>query len=188
MLTLLEELMIGAFIMVLENGEVIDTDPVAIDSLPDDVPEANWTDWRIGIIERVKITPVTKQRPKSVPQITGGYDETPGIITTGWIIEAQIAQYSEFIHRLGLGAPAKIVSGTAFTPFKKGTDHKITGWTRIEAKHETGTTKINLIDWMDMRLTTNPDWKSEPGKPIVQFTVLGDDNGGLSTCVVNAEP
>lgn len=188
MLTLLEELMIGAFIFVLEEGEAVDGSPVAIDSQPDMVPTTNWTNWKIGNVEECKITPTTKPRPKSVPQATGGYDENPGIITTGFIIQAKLDQYSEFIHRLALGAPAKIVSGVAFTPFKKGKDHKIRSWTRIEAKHETGTTKINVIDWMDMRLTTNPDWKSEPGKPVVSFTVLGDDNGGLSTCVVNAEP
>lgn len=186
MLTLLEELMLGAFIMVLEQGTTVDADVIAIDSMPDDVPATNWTDWRIGSIERVKITPVTKSFPRSKPQIVGGYNENPKIITTGYTIEAQLDSYSEYIHRLMLGAPAKIVAGTAFTPFKMGVDQKITGWTRIEAKEEGGATRINLIEWCDMRLSTNPEWKAEPGKPVVTFTVLGDDNNGLSTCVVNA--
>jgi hypothetical protein len=44
---------------------------------------------------------------------------------------------------------------------------------------------VNIIDWTDLRLTSIPEWKEEFGKPVLQFTVLGDDDGGLSTCVVN---
>jgi hypothetical protein len=186
MLTLLEELMLGAFIMVLEEGTTVDGDVIAIDSQPDAVPATNWTGWKLGSIERVKITPTIKSFARSRPQIVGGYNEDPKLVTTGFTIEAQLDSYSEYIHRLMLGAPAKIVAGTAFTPFKMGRDHKVRGWTRIEAKEENGATRINLIEWCDMRLTTNPEWKSEPGKPVVTFTVLGDDNNGLSTCVVNA--
>ncbi len=186
MLTFLEEMLIGGFMMFLEDGESIDGSPVAIDSLPDDSPATNWTEWELGAIERVKITPTLKSFPQSKPRRNGrGFNSDPKIVTTGWIIEATLDSYSEFIHRLMLGKLSKIVDGVAFTPFEKGVEHKVTGWGRIEAKAD-GRTAVNLIDWADMRLTTIPEWKEEFGKPVVQWTILGDDDGGLSTCVVNA--
>lgn len=186
MLTFNEELLIGAFLFFAEAGETIDAAPVAIDSLPDDVPTTNWTDWEIGAIERVKITPVIKEFPQSKPRRNGrGYNSDPKKVVTGWIYEMTVDSYSEFIHRLMLGSLAKVVDGVAFTPHQKGSDQKVTGWMRIEAKAD-GISKILIIDWTEMRLTTIPEWKEEFGKPVLQFTVLGDDDGGLSTCVVNA--
>ncbi len=186
MLTLKEELLIGAFVMFLENAETIDGAPVAIDSLPDDVPTTNWTDWELGAVERVKITPVTKSFPQSKPRRNGqGYNSEPKLVTTGHIIEMTLDSYSEFVHRLMLGSLTKIVDGVAFTGFQKGIELKATGWMRLEAKAD-GITKINIIDWADLRLTTVPEWKEEFGKPVLQFTILGDDDGGLSTAVVNA--
>ncbi len=186
MLTLKEELLIGAFVFFAENGETIDAATVAIDSLPDDVPATNWTDWELGAVERVKITPTIKQFPQSKPRRNGrGYNSDPKQVITGWVIEMTLDSYSEFIHRLQLGSTAKVVDGVAFTPFQKGTDLHALGWMRIEAKAD-GITKVNVIDWTELRLTSIPEWKEEFGKPVLQFTVLGDDDGGLSTCVVNA--
>ena len=134
----------------------------------------------------MKITPVIKQFPRSAPRRNKrGYNSEPKQVITGWIIEVGLDGYNEFIHRLQLGSTAKVVDGVAFTPFQKGTDLKVTGWMRIEGGAE-GITKVNIIDWADMRLTTIPEWKEEFGKPVLQFTILGDDDGGLSTGVVNA--
>ena len=180
-----EELLLGAFVYFLENGTTVDAETVAIDNLPDDVPTTNWTGKELGCIERVKKTKQTKESPRSKPKATGGYNQNPKVITTGWKIEMTTSEYNELIHRLGLGAPAAITDGTAFTPFGLGGDDKIEGWLRIEAKDENGVTKINLIEWVELRLTEIPEWQNEYGKPVLQFTVLGDDNGGLSTCVVN---
>lgn len=180
-----EELLLGAFVFFIPNGVTVDAETVAIDNLPDDSPATNWTDKAIGCIERVKINKSVKESARSCPRETGGYDETPRRITTGWVIEMTTSEYNELIHRLSLGAPAAIADGTAFTPFQIGGDDKIAGWLRIEAKDETGATKINIIDWVELRLTDIPEWSNEYGKPVLQFTVRGDNNGGLSTCVVN---
>lgn len=181
-----EELLLGAFAFFIPDGTTVDGSPAARDSLPDDVPTTNWTDYALGPIERSKITQQVKESPRSVPRETGGYDETPRRIGTGWTIEMTTTEYLELIHRLQLGAPAAVADGVAFTPFQIGGDQKVDGWLRIESKDENGATKINLIDWVELRLTEIPEWTNEYGKPVLQFTVRGDANGGLSTCVVNA--
>ncbi len=180
-----EELLLGAFAFFIPNGVTVDTETVAIDNLPDDVPTTNWTAYALGPIERVKINKTVKESPRATPKATGGYDETPRRIVTGFSLDMTTSEYLELIHRAQLGAPAAITDGTAFTPFQTGGDDAVAGWLRIEAKDENGVTKINLIDWVEFRLTEIPEWSNEYGKPVLNFTVLGDDNGGLSTCVVN---
>lgn len=180
-----EELLLGAFVWFIPDGVTVDSETVARDNLPDDTPATNWTDKALGCIERVKINKAVKESPRSCPRETGGYDEEPRRIVTGWSIEMTTTEYNELIHRLSLGAGAAITDGTAFTPFQIGGDDKIAGWLRIEAKDENGVTKINIIDWVELRITDIPEWSNEYGKPVLQFTVRGDANGGLSTCVVN---
>lgn len=180
-----EELLLGAFVWFAEDGTTIDAETIAIDNQPDDSPAANWTDREFGDIERVKITKQTKNSPRSKPRPTGGYNDNPKVITTGWVIEMTTSLYNELVHRQALGAAAAIADGVAFTPFQMGGDQKIEGWLRIEAKDELGNTKVNIIEWVEFRLSEIPEWKNEYGKPVLQFTILGDENGGLSTCVVN---
>lgn len=181
-----EELLLGAFVYFAEAGTTIDSAVVSISSLPDEVPTTNWTDRALGNIERVKITRQVKEIPQAIAKASGGYDETPKRIGTGWTIEMTTSEYLELIHRLQLGAPATVVDGTSFTPFQVGGDSKITGWVKIVAKDEDGNDKIVIKEWVDLRLTDIPEWSNAYGKPVLQFTVLGDNGGGLSECTVNA--
>lgn len=185
MLPLTEELLLGAFVYFAEDGTTIDSDTVAIDSLPDDDPATNWTNVQVGTISQVKITPETSTSTTSTPQATGGYRDTKKVRVTGYMIAMTLNEYNELVHRLTLGKKSAITAGTAFTPFQLG-EIKATGWLRIEAKDEAGTSRVKLIDWAEVRITEIPEWKNEFGRPVLEFTILGDNNGGLSTCVVEA--
>jgi hypothetical protein len=86
-------------------------------------------------------------------------------------LDMQCQHYTEIVHRLQWGVAAKLVAGTAQSPFAKR-DRKIRGWLACKAVKQDGNTLAEILVRVEARLNETPPWENNYGKPTLRFQIL----------------
>ncbi len=171
-LPMLQRLLVGAFVYFAEDGESInETTPPVVSGGYDAVPS-------LGCVEQVSFEVESEETEFLCPKSTGGYQRTTEVRETADYLDMQCQNYNELVHRLQFGLAAKIVEGSAVSPFAK-TNRKVSGWLAAEAKDQSGETLLQMLVRVDVRLNETPPWQNDYGKPTLRFQVLDNTSNSI---------
>jgi len=169
-LTLKSRLLVGAFAYFAEDGAVIGGDTIA-EATPPDVSAGYEDVPSLGCIEQVQPDVESEENEFLCPRTGGGYEKTTEVQSIADFLDMQCQHYTEIVHRLQFGTAAKIVAGTPTTPFAKR-DRKIDGWLAVKGVKQTGSTLVELLLRVRVRLNDAPPWENSYGKPTLRFQIL----------------
>lgn len=134
-------------------------------------PAANSALWKeIGSVQQLLHTPDVMEEKYSECGSYGwrNYKDTH---TLADIWELTTREVSELFHRLDIGAAAAIVAGTAQAPFADSA-RTVRGWVKLQHRMHTGTDRMVLDMFCELRLKKNPGIEKKVPEPVFELWVV----------------
>jgi hypothetical protein len=143
-------------------------------------PSAESAAWlEVGLVQTLKHAPDVLTEPYS--EITAnGWRNLKDEYTLADVFELTTREVSELFHRLQMGTNAALVAGTAQAPFTKS-DRKIRGWIKLQHRQHSGTDRLRMDVFCEIRLKTPPDIEKKTVEPVFELYVL---NSSLNSVII----
>ena len=170
------ERFLGGFAWFIEAGLTVDAQTISPLIKPDTVPLTNWTDRSLGDILSLKLGNKSEDRSFKRPGTSGGWEIVPRTVVMQDYLELKSRQMGEQLLRLQFGLEARIVEGTAQTPFAN-TERRIEGWLRLQSREESGLDLLILDVWVSLELTGGIVADGKVSEPEFRLTVIKSSNG-----------
>lgn len=167
-----QKLIIGAFIGVAEQGDLVDGVTVSKTAFPDNDPATNYTD--IGCVQDVQFSFDEEEEEDYCPNVSGnGYTKEVTKIITADYMDLTVRDHTEMVFRMLFGKSGKIVNGTPFKPWDVS-DRSIYVVLRIGAKGGGNDLIDGTASFIYGKLTLQdyPGWSRETTRPVVRFQKL----------------
>lgn len=134
-------------------------------------PAANSSAWKeVGLVQRLKHMPDQLTEPYS-EMTANGWRNLKDVYTLADVFELTTREVSELFHRLDMGTSTALEAGTAQAPFAKS-DRKVLGWIKLQHRQHSGTDRVILDAYCEVRLKTAPDIEKKTVEPIFELYVL----------------
>lgn len=135
-------------------------------------PAAGHASWlEIGCVSVCKHTPMNFEQPYSCPDAARGWVDRKDVFTLADIFDLTTEEVSELYHRLSMGVTAKLVAGTAQTPFA-GSNRVTTGWIKFQKRENIGTDRDLTDIFCEIRLKEDPATEKKVQVPVFELFVL----------------
>lgn len=145
----MKDLIIGSHAFFIPEGTVIDGVTVARDAKPDASPETNWTDFKIGSVERLQVQNTGTAVDRWAPN-PGVYQIRKRLMTQRQITYTLgLQEWDELtLVRLlfGGGEP----SGGVFVPGSQQND--VEGWLKIQSYDQNNDIILTIDTWTAIRV------------------------------------
>ena len=140
-------------------------------------PTTAYADYSLGRVNNVKYNPKTKDVTREWASAYGGYKNRTDKRVLEDAFDFTVIDYApQLIDQLTFGTAAladPTLSSGVQQAFQKSTRYK-DGWFYTIVTNEAGVAIAKLEIHARLTLTTVPEWKNEPGSPVLHLAHLAD--------------